>query len=230
MAAGSGLAADLAGAILDGTPIDWESAESSADETVRGLIEQLRLLATVADLHRGLPPFSQSPSTAARLTAAVDRPEKLTQWAHLRVLEPIGRGAFGEVYRAWDTRLDREVALKLLPATRTDDDSRATSIIEEGRLLARVRHPNVVTIYGAERIDGRLGLWMELVKGRTLEQMLEEGHVFNAADAVKIGVELCHALSAVHDAGVLHRDVKAHNVMLADDGRVVLMDFGTDRN
>ena len=147
-------------------------------------------------------------------------------WGHLRVLERIGSGAFGEVYRAWDTRLDREVALKLLPPDTTGADP-ASSIIEEGRLLARVRHPNVVTIYGAERIEHRIGLWMEFVRGRTLEQMLRAGAVFTPADVVRLGLELCAAVSAVHAAGLLHRDIKAQNVMVAEDGRQVLIDFGT---
>lgn len=205
--------ADLAGAILDGAPIDWDSVTSEADETERPLIDQLKLLGSLANVHRV---------------------EKLQHWGHLRVLERIGRGAFGEVYRAWDTRLDREVALKLLPARRIAGDERAASvdansIIQEGRLLARVRHPNVVTIYGAERIEDRIGLWMEFVRGRTLEQILQQRKSFSAAEVIDTGIELCHAVSAVHDAGLLHRDVKTHNVMLADDGRVVLMDFGTGR-
>jgi tetratricopeptide (TPR) repeat protein/tRNA A-37 threonylcarbamoyl transferase component Bud32 len=204
--------ADLAGAILDGRSVDWASAAETADESERPLLDQLRLLSAVADLHR------------------VARVE---QWGHLRVFERIGRGAFGEVYRAWDTRLDREVALKLLPATPVDDEVDgslpADSIIHEGRLLARVQHSNVVTIYGAERIEDRIGLWMELVKGRTLEQTLEQGKVFSADEVVEIGIELCDAMTAVHAAGLLHRDIKAHNVMLAEDGRVVLMDFGTGR-
>ena len=78
----------------------------------------------------------------------------------------------GSVYRAWDTRLDREVALKLLPADSDVGDARASSIIQEGRLLARVRHPNVVTIYGAERIGDTVGLWMERIDGETVEQRL----------------------------------------------------------
>jgi TolB-like protein/Tfp pilus assembly protein PilF/tRNA A-37 threonylcarbamoyl transferase component Bud32 len=213
VAVSEGLLADLAGAILDGDAIDWASAEDTADETERPLLDQLRLLAALADLHR------------------VAKPE---YWGHLRVLERIGRGAFGEVYRAWDTRLDREVALKLLPAASNGSDAPATtfdanSIIQEGRLLARVHHANVVTIYGAERIEDRIGLWMELVRGRTLEQILKQGKIFSAAEAVEIGIELCRAMTAVHAAGLLHRDIKAHNVMLADDGRVVLMDFGTGR-
>ncbi len=231
MAASEGLLGDLAGAVLDGTPIDWASAESRANETERPFLDQFRQLATLAALHRGLElPQDEAERSwalaAATLTATADRVED--QWGHLRVLERIGRGACGEVYRAWDTRLDREVALKLLP-TSAADESHATSIIEEGRLLARVRHPNVVTIYGAERIADQVGLWMEFVRGRTLEQLLEQGRVFRVAEVVDIGVELCHAVSAVHSAGLLHRDIKAHNVMLAEDGRVVLMDFGTGR-
>jgi serine/threonine-protein kinase len=147
-------------------------------------------------------------------------------WGHLRLLERIGRGAFGEVYRAWDPRLDREVALKLLPAP-AGGDGAAPSFIEEGRLLARVRHPGVVTIHGAEQIGDRIGLWMEYVRGRTLAELLEDGESFTSEDVIRIGVELCGAVAAVHAAGVIHRDIKAHNVIRADDGRVVLMDFGT---
>ena len=110
-----------------------------------------------------------------------------------------------------------------------DEAAPATSIIEEGRLLARVRHPNVVTIYGAERIENRIGLWMEFVKGRTLEQILEQDTVLSESETVAIGLELCRAVSAVHGAGLLHRDIKAHNVMRSEDGRIALMDFGTGR-
>ena len=92
-----------------------------------------------------------------------------------------------------------------------------------------MRHPNVVTIYGAERIDDRVGLWMEFVNGRTLEQVIAQGHTFGPSEATEIGVQLCHAVAAVHAAGLVHRDVKAHNVMLAEDRRVVLMDFGSGR-
>ena len=211
MSGSSRVVADVAGAILDGTPIDWASAESSADDLERALLDPLRLVAAVADLHRQLPA------------------ETLDQWGHLRVLEEVGRGTFGRVYRAWDTRLDREVALKLLPAGPSASDARVTSIIEEGRLLARVRHPNVVSIYGAERTNDHVGLWMEFIHGRTLEQLIQAGNVFDQQQAVEIGIQLCRAMDAVHQAGLLHRDIKAHNVMLTGDNRVVLMDFGTGR-
>ena len=135
----------------------------------------------------------------------------------------------GTVYRAWDTRLDREVALKLLPAGSGPESANGTSVIHEGRLLARVRHPNVVAIYGAERIENWIGLWMEFIRGETLEQAIERGRAFSVEEATHIGIELCKAVAAVHGVELLHRDIKAHNVALADDGRVLLMDFGAGR-
>ena len=220
---------DLVSAILDGTPIDWGAVESSSDGAARPLLRQLRVLAAVADLHRGLTPGTES---RARFPTDCVEPPGVgapVLWGHLRLVERIGRGAFGEVYRAWDTRLDREVALKLLPAGRSPHDREASTIVHEGRLLARVRHPNVVTIYGAEQISDWTGLWMEFVRGQTLEQILEERTIVSTAEAVGIGLELCRAMSAVHGAGLLHRDIKTHNVMRAEDGRIVLMDFGTGR-
>lgn len=214
MTAPDALLEGVASAILDDAPIDWAEVESRLEQSDRSLLEQLRLLATLRTVARTTEPPESS---------------TLESWGHLRVFERIGRGAFGDVYRAWDPRLDREVALKLLPIDSTADASRKSAIIEEGRLLARVRHPNVVTLYGAERIGERIGLWMELVKGRSLEDVLREGRVFTAKEVVELGVQLCKAVSAVHGAGLIHRDVKAQNVMLADDGRVVLMDFGTGR-
>ena len=192
--------------VLDGEPVDWTAAESNTHQSQLDLIGCLKVVAAVADVHR--PP---------------DR------WGHLRLLERIGGGTFGEVYRAWDSRLDRDVALKLVPAHSDADESNPSSIIHEGRLLARVYHPNIVTIHGAEQIGARIGLWMELVRGRTLEQLLAAGTFFSIAETVRIGLALCSALDAVHAAGLIHRDIKAHNVMLADDGRVVLMDFGAGR-
>jgi serine/threonine-protein kinase len=201
----------LARAVLDGDPVDWTSAESDADESQRRVIRELRVLHDLAALHRRDPAEAES-------------------WGHLRILERIGHGAFGAVYRAWDSRLDREVALKLLPATQTPGDPASSTIISEGRWLARVRHANVATIYGAERIGDQIGLWMEFVRGETLEQVLQKQGTLSVAETIDIGMDLCRALSAVHAAGLLHRDVKATNVMREADGRVVLMDFGAGRD
>ncbi len=143
-------------------------------------------------------------------------------WGHFRLLEKIGKGTFGVVYRARDTKLDSEVALKLLNS--------AFELPTEARNLARVRHPNVVTVYGTDQIDGRIGIWMEFVNGRTLGSLLKSNGPYGAREAAGIGVDLCRALAAVHAAGLVHGDVKAHNVMRAAGGRTVLMDFGTGKD
>ena len=116
------------------------------------------------------------------------------------------------------------MALKLL---RHDSEADGRLVVQEGRLMARVRHPNVATIYGAQRIDGRTGLWMELIDGPSLEAELAVRGPFAAADLARVGIELCRALGAVHRAGLVHRDVKAQNVLIEAGGRVVLGDFGT---
>ncbi len=218
---------ELAAAIVDGTAIDWAHADSVAAATASPVIRELRLLESVASLHRELHQSDADVSSDAPAGLAPDGEAPL-EWAHLRLLETIGTGAYGVVYRAWDTRLDREVALKLQPAR--PSSAGAMSAIQEGRALARVRHPNVVTIYGAERIGSHVGLWMELIRGRTLHQAVAQGGTFPPRQVAAIGVELARALGAVHDAGLVHGDIKTQNVMLADDGRVVLMDFGAGRD
>jgi tetratricopeptide (TPR) repeat protein len=141
------------------------------------------------------------------------------------VFEKIGRGSFGDVYRAWDPRLDREVALKLIPE---DISAAATSpAIEEGRLLARVRHPNVMTVHGADRCEGRTGIWTEYIRGETLAAEVARRGPLAAGEAARIGLDVCAALGAVHAAGLLHRDVKAQNILRDASGRIVLGDFGT---
>jgi Tol biopolymer transport system component len=209
----------IADSILDGHPIDWPSIEPALNDSDRTLLVRLRVVAAVARVHRTIAGRVRFPRTSPLLSLPA-------KWGPLDVVEHIGAGAFADVYRATDPHLDREVALKLL----YDDDlspENHSSVIAEGRLLARVRHPNVVTIHGADRINGRVGLWMEFVRGRTLEQLLGERGAFAPRDTLRVGLDLCLALSAVHGAGVLHRDVKAQNVIREENGRVVLMDFGT---
>lgn len=199
--------AALAEAVADGTPIDWDAAESAAaSESDRAAIQRLRQIARIAGRSR--------------------RPARFS-WGHLDVIEKIGEGAFAEVFRAHDPKLALDVALKLMREPESRDEQRASALIEEGRLLARVRHPNVVSVYGADRIDGRVGIWTELVDGQTLDAIVRERGPLPVADVVDIGVQLSRALAAVHNAGTLHRDVKASNVMREAGGRVVLMDFGT---
>jgi tetratricopeptide (TPR) repeat protein len=213
---------DLAGKILDGALIDWRADTAGLDTES---VEELRALAAVARLHRDLAhPAPETPWSAARRGAASKPVDARVQWGPLEVHEKIGSGAFGDVYRAWEPRLQREVALKLVPEDRTAGDG--SPVIEEGRLLARVRHPNVLTVHGAERIDGRVGIWTELIGGETLAAEVRRCGPLPAAEAAAIGLDLARALAAVHAAGVLHRDVKAENVLRDPQGRVVLGDFG----
>jgi len=194
----------LAHAVADGEGVDWESAEASAHTVDERLaITQLRHLASVSE--------------AARASAA--------QWGPLEIRSAIGSATFGTVYRAWDRRLEREVALKLLNGE-YGERQRASTVVAEGRLLAQIRHQNVVTVFGADEHNGRVGIWMEFVSGRTLKDILGDQGPFGAQEAAVIGRDLCRALAAVHRLGFLHRDVKAQNVMREAGGRTVLMDFG----
>ena len=233
---------DLAAVVSDGSPVDWDSAEAQvSDNTERTYVRRLRLVSQIAHYHSldsaaaavswsGRPPAldTSSAAWATRVDGEFTGPVP-SEWGPLKVLEPVASGTFGDVYRAWDTRLDREVALKLLRRRESSESADESTVIDEGRLMARVRHPNIVTVYGAERSNQRVGLWMEFIHGRTLQQELREDGPLEVERVARIGIELSRALSAVHEAGLLHRDVKAQNVMRDRDGRVVLGDFGTGR-
>lgn len=145
-------------------------------------------------------------------------------WGRFRLMEKVGQGGFGEVYRAWDLQLNREVALKLLQGGATEEDYQL--ILREARAAARVKHPNVVPVFGVERVDGRVGFWSEFVRGKHLGRLVDEQGPYSAAEAAYVGMEVCRATSAVHSAGMLHRDIKASNVMREAGGRILLMDFG----
>lgn len=231
----------VAAAVSDGQAVDWSAADShTSNEETRHLLRQLRLIAEIAGVHRDAPDedtaggragieltsSAGATSHAGSLPATTLLPRK--RWAHLQLREVLGYGAYGVVFRAWDSRLDREVALKLIPDLA--DRSYAEGVIHEARLMARINHPGVVTIYGAARMDGFVGLWMELVEGQTLEAGLRQRGRLSAREAALMGLDVCEALAAVHGAGLLHRDIKAQNVMRdRRDGRIVLMDFGAGR-
>jgi serine/threonine protein kinase len=144
-------------------------------------------------------------------------------WGHLTLQAELGRGGFGVVYRAFDPILQREVALKL---QREDlDAARAGSWIEEARKLARVRHPNVLAVHGADVNEGRAGLWSDLLQGETLAARLTREACLARPALIELLRQLGSALDAVHAAGLVHGDVKPENVML-EGGHAVLMDFG----
>ena len=230
--------------VADGSgDLDWASVERLLDDEGRALVQQLRILALISDVHRSTDsdrPSDVAPRIIGRIEpqptqsvpAAADERRAgagRQSWGHLELLEQVGHGTFGEVYRAVDTHLRREVALKLLRSGRSPERL-ADRVLHEGRILARVRHQNVVVVHGAESHEGRVGLWMEYIRGATLEQLVRGQGPFSAREAALIGQDLCRAVAAVHGAGLVHRDIKAQNVMREEGGRVVLMDFGAVRS
>ena len=159
---------------------------------------------------------------------ASDVRKRMDVWGRFHLLEKVGEGSFGAVYRAWDPQLERQVALKILHRHLADERLR-TKLLREGRALAKIRQPNVVSVLEVEEQEGRVGLCMEFVQGQTLEDVLQLQGTFSARETVLVGEDVCRALAAVHNAGFVHRDVKARNVMREQAGRIVLMDFGTGR-
>lgn len=222
----------LAQSIADGASINWDEEidRLPQDDKIRGLVALLRMVDGVAEVHRSLSdPSSQgsAPIDLPSEAAAEDLPKDdgNRRWGHLVLRRKIGEGGFGEVYHAYDTWLDHSVALKLFKPKVTNRDS-AGRILHEARKLARIRHPNIVTVHGADSHSGQVGFWMDLIEGTTLERIVRAGRL-SAGEAAHIGQEVCRALAAVHLAGIVHRDVKAQNVMRATDGgRIILMDFG----
>src|SRR5262245_13583248 len=131
----------------------------------------------------------------------------------------------GDVYRARDERLDRDVALKLLPPAFTTDTDRLARFAREAKMLAALHHPNIAAIHGVEALNGYECLVLELVDGETLAARISCGRV-RLEDALPIAVQIADALEAAHERGVIHRDLKPGHVLLHAEGRVKLLDFG----
>lgn len=146
------------------------------------------------------------------------------------VLGPlIGRGGMGEVYRARDARLDREVAIKLLPADLAHDPERLRRSEREARVLAALSHPNIAAIFGIEEGDGLTGLVLELVRGVTLQQHLAARGPLPLDEALAIARQIAGALEAAHQHGIVHRDLKPANITITPEGLVKVLDFGLAR-
>jgi serine/threonine protein kinase/tetratricopeptide (TPR) repeat protein len=206
----------LARALADRASIDWDSEGNRANGAFgKGLVRALRGISQVQSFHREL---ALEKDTPLRLPTR-------NRWGAFEILRKLGEGGHGEVYLAEDVKLGRRVALKLLRKQDAADASNA-SLVEEGRLLASLDHPNVATVYGADEHDGRVGIWMEYIQGKSLKRVLEEQGPMGEREAILVGVDVCRALAAVHNRGLLHRDIKAQNVMREERGRFVLTDFG----
>jgi len=145
--------------------------------------------------------------------------------SHYHITAAIGAGGMGEVYRANDTKLGRDVALKVLSAQMAHDPNRLARFQREARSVAALNHPHIVTIFSVEEAEGIHFLTMELVEGQSLERLIPAGGL-HVERIVEIASALADALTAAHEKGIVHRDLKPANVMLTDDGRVKVLDFG----
>jgi len=203
----------LAARIADDEPVNWQNvADGNAADALSGLRELQQLVQGYRHVQLGGNRYTPRSSKF--------------RWGTLTVLEPLGSGSQGEVWRAYDPLLDLQVALKL---KKIESDTLSHQFLEEARRLARVRQANIVSVYGAAVHGSRAGLWTELIRGTSLAQLLAQDGVFPPDEVRGIGLDLCHALAAVHRHGLVHGDIKAENVMREVSGRIVLMDFGAAR-
>jgi eukaryotic-like serine/threonine-protein kinase len=198
----------IAESIADGTPVDWEDINRHTDEDSGPIVTELRALEELARSHEATP----------------------KTWGPFSIIGEIARGAFGTVYIASEPSLALTLALKVIRPRNPDVPADPARALTEARLLAKISHPNVVRVFRADRIGNEVGVAMELVKGRTLDDLVQTESPFSAREATLIGIDLCHALAAVHRSGALHGDIKAHNVMRGEGGRTVLMDFGAAKD
>jgi eukaryotic-like serine/threonine-protein kinase len=172
--------------------------------------------------------FLETPAIeVAAMAIARDSRQSLKgqQLGSYKIVSLLGAGGMGEVYLAHDTKLGRDVAIKILPAAFVHDAERLARFRREARMLAALNHPNIATIHGLEQSDGVHYLVMELVPGETLGERASSG-ALKVAEALKVAAQIAEALEAAHEKGVIHRDLKPANVKVTDEGRVKVLDFG----
>jgi serine/threonine protein kinase len=200
---------ELADRIGGRRAIDWQREFlASSDASELSLLQSLHTLARIRSLHA---------------EGAESPPQR---WGRLTIVGEIGRGSFGQVLRAHDPNLQRDVALKLLDRQRVQGEDERVEVLREARCLARIRHENVVSVHGVEEHDGRIGLWMELIEGKNLATILSENGPWGEGELRHAGSVLARAVAAVHREGILHRDIKPQNIVREAGGRLVLMDLG----
>ena len=145
--------------------------------------------------------------------------------SHYRILKKIGSGGMGEVYLAQDTKLDRKVALKVLPPELAESAERRRRFEREAKAVAALNHPNIVHVYSVEEADGVHFITMELVRGQTLSALIQSGRL-PLSQLLDMAIPLADAVATAHEEGITHRDLKPDNVMMGDDGRIKILDFG----
>src|SRR5438132_5220023 len=149
-----------------------------------------------------------------------------TQVGSYKIIALLGKGGMGEVYRAHDTKLKRDVAVKILPEEFTRDSDRVNRFQREAEVLASLNHPNIATIHDLDNSNGTHALIMELVEAGTLADILQQRGPLPVDEALKIGKQICEALEAAHERGIVHRYLKPGNVKITPDSKVKVLDFG----
>jgi len=145
--------------------------------------------------------------------------------SHYQILEKLGEGGMGVVYKARDTHLDRFVALKVLPPEKVADPERKRRFVQEAKAASALNHPSIITIYDIDQADGIDYIAMEYAAGKRLDRLIPR-HGMPLTEALKCAVQIADALAAAHGAGIVHRDLKPGNVMVTDKGQVKVLDFG----
>src|SRR5262244_842831 len=148
-----------------------------------------------------------------------------TRLGSLEITALLGKGGMGEVYRARDTKLKREVAIKILPDDLSRDPDRVSRFQREAEVLASLNHPNIAAIYDVQEANGSRFLILELIEGETLADRISRGPI-PVGDALEIAKNICEALEAAHEKGIVHRDLKPANIKITPEGKVKVLDFG----
>src|SRR2546425_10744279 len=148
-----------------------------------------------------------------------------TKLGRYEIRSKIGAGGMGEVYLGQDTKLDRKIALKILPADVAAHQDRMRRFVQEAKSASGLNHPNIVTIYEIEQIDSVNFIAMEFIDGETLRELMQSAPI-KFTEVLDVAIQTANALSAAHAAGIVHRDIKPENVMLRRDGIVKVLDFG----
>lgn len=234
---------ELAASVADGDALDWAALEAElSSDAERSLFRQLRVLAELAEVHRSVsdepPPALQRtpsggadpaanafPSLASTLAGSDDLPAtpepSLGRWGSYELRRSKGIGTLGEVVLARD-HLQRDVVIRFLPTGA--QPAHVDALLRTGQLLASLRHPNVVQVYGTEEHDGRVGLVMECIDGRDLTEVVTSQGTLSAREAALIGWELCRAVAALHREGLVHGLLSPGNIVREAGGRLVLLD------
>jgi eukaryotic-like serine/threonine-protein kinase len=200
----------------------WLDVSCAKDAELRREVEQMLAADEQANEFMNQP---AAELVAAQLVADQTLLSTGSQIAHFEILNPLGAGAMGEVYLARDTRLERQVALKLLPTRFTQDAGRLKRFARESRAASALNHPNIITVYEVGADGAHHFIAAEYVEGVTLRERLANGPL-PCAEALSIATQIVAALGAAHTAGIVHRDIKPENVMLRADGVIKVLDFG----